>query len=195
MKKQIKKETTKGLLEITISNESGSGPFFSITADFYENRPDGNSSPRRWSMGGCLHEEILAARPDLKPFVDIHGSYLTGEPCHAIENGFYWLSKAAGIPQRYAPKQDAETCFSYLLSHLRIDEREGNKIMGEVVNRFIDGKAKIATSEPVTAKCKEMQEKQGIFDAKNEFKKIVDSMKPRWQNEAAQAIKQLEEMP
>jgi hypothetical protein len=190
MKKQIKKETRHGLLEITIET----GESFSITADFFENRPDGNNSPRRLTSFGCLHEEILGACPELKPFVDLHLSDLNGIPMHAVENGFYWLQKAASLPQEYAPEQSAEKCFSYLLSHLRIDEREGNQIMGKVVNAYIDGKAKIATSDPVSPKCKEEQEKQGLFDAKNAFKKEVDSMKERWQNEAAQAIKLLEEI-
>ena len=66
--------------------------------------------------------------------------------------------------------------------------------MGKVVNAYIDGKAKIATSDNVSLRCKEEREKQGLFDSKNAFKKEVDSMRERWQNEAEQAIKQLENL-
>lgn len=195
MKKQITKKTAnEEPLIIKISTDGcGGNPYFSITADLYEKGKP--LTDRNCIACGCLHEEILAVAPELKPFVDLHLSTLEGVPMHAVENGFYWLRKAAGLPQEYAPDQDAETCFSYLCGHLRVDLTEANKIIGEVVNKYIDGKAKIEISEPVTRKCLEIQTKQGICDAKNHFKKIVDSMKPRWQNEAAQAIKQLEKLP
>jgi hypothetical protein len=184
MKKLIKKETATGLLEITISTEKG----FSITADFFENHSYGNKSPRRLTMGGCLHERILAACPELKPLVNLHLSDLEGVPIHAVENGFYWLSKAAGIKQRWEPEQDAETCFQYLCKHLRVELTEANQIIVNVVNAYIGGKAKIAVSEEVTEKCRQMQHEQGIFDAKNLFKKIAEEMKPRWKQEAEKAL-------
>lgn len=192
MKKTITKQTPEGALVISISNDGcGGNPYFSITADLYEKGKP--LTDRNYIAGGCLHDKILVAAPSLKPFVDIHLSDLEGIPMHAVENGFYWLCKAAGIPQEYAPKQDAETCFSDLLSHLRIDKQEGNKIMGEVVTKYMDGKDKLLFDE-ITPETRAKQEQQGILDAKNEFKKIVDSIKPRWQNEASQAIKQLENL-
>lgn len=190
MKKQIKKETRHGLLEITIET----GKSFSITADFFENRTDG-IGPRRLTSFGCLHDEILEACPELKPFVDLHLSDLNGVPMHAVENGFYWLCKAAGLPQEYAPEQSVETCFSYLCDHLRIPASKCWELVNIAQDAFNRGSAKIATSDPVSPRCKEEQEKQGLFDAKNAFKKEVDKMKERWQNEAAQAIKQLKKLP
>jgi hypothetical protein len=190
MKKQIKKETTAGLLEINISTERG----FSITADFYENREGENASPRRWAMGGCLHDEIIAAAPEFKSLVDLHLSNLEGVPIHAFENGFYWLAKSAGIRQKYEPEQSAETCFQYLCEHLRVSLTEVNQIIGKVANAYIDGKAKIATSEPVTEKCRAMQHEQGIFDARVLFKKIVEEMKPRWKKEAEKALDMIEKL-
>jgi hypothetical protein len=169
MKKQIKKETPTGLLEINISTERG----FSITADFFENRhrPAGNNSPRRWVAGGCLHDEILQVCPELKPFVDLHLSNLDGVPMHALENGFYWLAKVAGIPQEYGPDQEKETCFSYLCNHLRVDSVDGARIVEACMGIYQQGK-----------------------NAKDHFSKIVESMKPRWKAEAESAISLLEKL-
>jgi hypothetical protein len=113
---------------------------------------------------------------------------------HSVENGFYWLCKVAGIPQRYAPEQSPEICTKYLQDHLRVGFAEALFISALVKEKYEQGKKKIAISDPVSPKCKEEQEKQGLFDAKNHFKKIVDSMKERWQNEATQAIKLLESL-
>jgi hypothetical protein len=182
MKKTITKKHTDGFIRINISTER---EYFSITADICA---DSTFRDSKIHACGCLHEDITEAAPELKPFIDLHLSTLDGVPMHAVENGFYWLCKAAGIPQQYAPEQSQEKCFSFLLSHLRVSEQEGDQIMGKVVNAYIDGKAKIAICDPVSPRCKQEQEKQGIFDAKNHFKKIVDSMKPRWQKEAAKAL-------
>jgi hypothetical protein len=190
MKKQIKKETAAGLLEINISTERG----FSITADFYENRVGGNASPRRWNMGGCLHDEIIAAAPELKPLVDLHLSDLEGVPMHAFENGFYWLAKVAGIPQKYEPEQSIEQCAKYLQSHLRVGFAETLSTCALVCEAYNQGKAKIATSELVTEKCRAMQHEQGVFDAKVLFKKIVEEMKPRWKKEAEKALDMIEKI-
>ena len=163
--------STHDFLKITIDTSKG----FSITA-------------RTKDSFGCLHDEILKARPDLKPFVDLHLSDLEGVPMHAVENGFYWLAGAAGFPMAYGPDQSSEECFEILCGHLRVFDREASEILGKVVNAYIDGKAKIATSEVVTEKCEQEKNKQGIFDAKNVFKKEVDKLLPRWKKEAQKAL-------
>ena len=120
MKKTITKKHPEGFIRINISTDGcGGSPYFSITADLCEDSTFRNS---KIHACGCLHDEILAVCPELKPFVALHLSSLDGIPMHAVENGFYWLCGAAGLPQPYAPEQDAETCFEYLLNHLRIDE-------------------------------------------------------------------------
>ena len=192
MKKQIIKTKPRKIVEINISTDGCAGkPYFSITGRRLDIQESGRFTE---SVSGCIHDEILKVAPELKLFVDLHLSTLDGAPMHAVENGFYWLCKAAGIPQKYAPEQDKKICFEYLCNHLRIDSMEASKIIGKVVFAYLDGKAKIATSHLVSDRCKEEQEKQGLFDAKNAFKNIVDSMKERWQNEAAAALKQLEKI-
>ena len=164
-------ESANDFLKITIDISKG----FSITASTKDSC-------------GCLYDEILAARPDLEQFVDLHSSDLEGVPMHCVENGFYWLAGASSFPKKYGPDQSPDECFEILCGHLRISEREASEIMGKVVNAYIDGKAKIATSEVVTKKCEEERVKQGLFDAKVLFKKEVDKLLPRWKNAAQKAL-------
>ena len=192
MKKQITKTKPRKIVEINISTDgSSTGPYFSITGRLLEIQSHGRFVE---TTSGCIHDEILKVAPELKPFVDLHSSDLQGVPMHSVENGFYWLCKVAGIPQQYGPDQSPEECTKIFQEHLRIGYPETLSLVGRVANAYLDGKAEIATSPEVTDKCRKMQEEQGIFRAKNLFKKEVDGMKERWQNEAAQAIKLLEKL-
>ena len=114
---------------------------------------------------GCLHEEILQYRPDLKCFVDLHLSDIDGQPMHPEENGWYWLAKAAGIPQRYEPEQTKERCLEYFAQHCRISNLEAAIIIGQI------------------------QEKEFPRD---EWQKIMSGMRPRWKKEAENALALLE---
>lgn len=60
----------------------------------------GGNSMAYWSITcsgrgrcGCLHEEIVALRPELKPFVDLHLNTVDGLPMHAVENGAYYAKQ------------------------------------------------------------------------------------------------------
>jgi hypothetical protein len=57
---------------------------------------------------------------------------------HSVENGFYWLAGAAGLPMAYGPEQDKETCFSYLCNHLRIDKNTAQYIVADCKHPFRD---------------------------------------------------------
>lgn len=161
MTKQITKEHPEGFIRIKIStNGCGGKPYFSITANSIH-------------ACGCLHDEILEVMPELKPFVDLHLSDLNGIPMHAVENGFYWLCKAAGIPQKHSPEQDSKTCLKYLCKHLRIAENQYDDIRAKIWVSYAIGRTK---------------------EAKQRFSEIVDSMKLRWRKEAAAAIQLLESL-
>lgn len=171
MKKQITKKHPEGFIRINISTDGcGGNPYFSITADLCA---DSTFRDSKIHACGCLHDDILAAQPDLKPFVDLHLSDLNGVPMHAVENGFYWLCKVAGIPQKYEPEQDKETCIKYLCEHLRISKKEVEDIRSKIWVSYAMGRTK---------------------EAKQHFSEIVDSMKPRWQSEADAAIQLLKSL-
>jgi len=81
-------------MSINIRCNGADGPnkhdSFAITGGIWSKLPktDGNHL-----MGGCIHDEILAVRPDLKPFVELHLSDGDGVPMYAIENGWHWYCK------------------------------------------------------------------------------------------------------
>jgi hypothetical protein len=165
MKKQITKKHEQGFIRINISTDGcGESPYFSITGDIHSRESFSNGS---FICGGCVHDEILEVAPELKPFVDLHLSNLDGVPMHAVENGFYWLAKAAGIPQKYAPDQSPEECFAFFCDHCRIDKSVGNLIVQYV---------------------------QKSQNPRETWNKECAEMKPRWKHQAEQALKLLESL-
>lgn len=90
-------------IRIRLNDECKNGhQDFAITADIWEKgklRTD-----RYWIMGGCCHEEIIATRPDLKIFVDLHLCDYKGIPMHAVENGFYHLREGFNDAKRQKTK-------------------------------------------------------------------------------------------
>lgn len=77
------------VITIRLNDECNNGhQDFAITADGYKK---GLRSDRAFLYGGCCHEEILAVRPDLKLFVDLHLCDYLGTPMYPIANGFYHL--------------------------------------------------------------------------------------------------------
>lgn len=78
------------IIEIRLDDECKNGhQDFAITGSgFQKGKP---MTDRYHIYGGCCHDEIIAARPDLKIFVDLHLSDYEGIPMYAAENGFYHL--------------------------------------------------------------------------------------------------------
>jgi hypothetical protein len=92
-------------IKIRLSDDCGNGHNdFSITADAW--KKDKPKSDRYHLYAGCAHDEILKARPDLKIFVDLHLSDVTGAPMHAIANGFYHLKNSPDKAQQWARAND-----------------------------------------------------------------------------------------
>lgn len=91
------RKTRDGYLVVTagLSHIQGNArPYFSVTAElwdsegWYRNGQDG-----RCREGGCLHDRILKAFPELAPVVACHLADDTGTPMHAAANSLYWLNK------------------------------------------------------------------------------------------------------
>lgn len=123
----------------TIGDQS---PYFTVTADLYEPRPSGLYL-KEPDAGGCLHQEVLLACPELKPLVDLHLSDIDGVPMYPKANPIYWF------------KNGGDKTTEILCKYLR------------------------ATTEEI-ADIKTVEE----LDA------FIDTLYPRWKEEAEAAIKQ-----
>jgi len=78
------------VIVISLNDECHNGhQDFSITGSIYEK--DKPHIDRYFISGGCIHDHIIAARPDLQIFVNLHLSDASGVPMYAVENGFYHL--------------------------------------------------------------------------------------------------------
>jgi hypothetical protein len=128
-------------------------PFFSVTGECstLNERIEGNPS-----ICGCLHDLILEAWPEVKPVIDLHlCNAVTGEPMHALDNGWFWFQGALPFVCRESkyhggngssPKSEKE-CAEILSKHLRVPEKEIFILLEEAVmsdkqskiilNRFI----------------------------------------------------------
>lgn len=79
-------------ISICLNDECKNGhEDFDITASFWEvGRYRVN---RNMVSAGCCHDKILAVRPDLKPFVDLHLCDWQGAPMYAKVNGFFNIKR------------------------------------------------------------------------------------------------------
>jgi hypothetical protein len=124
-------EGYRGHLIATITTERG---YFSVTGEI--------STPYQRKRGdaqccGCIHDDILAAFPQLAPLVALHLSDAeTGEPMHAEADGFYWLAgcdSEIGSGEEYhgGSGSDAKTpeeCFRIFREHMRLCENDAHEI-------------------------------------------------------------------
>ncbi len=128
-------------------------PYFSLTADLLVND--------RWEAGGCLHDESLAAAPQLADLIALHLSDADGVPMYAAANGWYWLQGAVpDTTERYhagngMPSRSPERCLAGLAKHLRISLDEAHTLL------------------PLS---------------RAEFYAYVEAQRPRWKQEAQAAI-------
>ncbi len=130
MTKQITTKDKQGNpLFINITTEKG---YFSITGTLYtKGKP---KTDEYLIAGGCIHETILEARPDLKLLVDLHLSTLTGYPLYAIGNGSYWLKEdfEKGIKYLRIPEDIKEN-----FRDVKTPEQLARKLRGENYDLFL----------------------------------------------------------
>lgn len=134
MKKHISKRSHNELLQVTIklADDCHNGHSdFSITGSLYEVEKDQTPCDRNMIAGGCIHEEILKALPELKTFVDLHLSNYAGIPMYARANGIYWLKEnikkganylriSKKVAEKLMPFLEDENAFIYQLNKLGI---------------------------------------------------------------------------
>jgi len=95
-------------LKITIEERLGDPHFsdgFSVTGSLWEatgrrSGKDLRRARRDPDVSGCIHEEILAAAPQLAPVVAVHLADPEGLPMHAKANGWYFYSGGASAWER-----------------------------------------------------------------------------------------------
>lgn len=102
-------------ISIRLNDECKNGhQDFSITADGWEK---GKPHTDKYMIyGGCCHDDILASRPDLKIFIDLHLSDAAGVPMYAVENGFYHLRNGFNNTKPDAATFPAEFCGYYRIT-------------------------------------------------------------------------------
>ena len=131
-------------------------PYFSLTGRIVENG--------RESVGGAIHDEILAAFPELDDLVAMHLSDIDGRPMNSFETGKYW----AGFTKW--ENGNAEI----LANHFRIGKQRSQDLMYEtLVDKCNDIKAD--TNEDVLPETL--------------FKEFHDRQLRRWKQEADNVIK------
>ena len=83
------------IINIRLSDPCNNGHNdFAITADIYKKGSKKLVDRNMIGRGAC-HEDILAACPDLKTFVDLHLSDESGAPLYAVENGYYHMRNSS----------------------------------------------------------------------------------------------------
>lgn len=114
------KKGNQMFIKIRLNDECKNGhQDFAITCDIYEKGKP--TTDRYFISGGCCHDEILKARPDLKIFVDLHLCDYAGIPMHPTANGFYHLTNGFNNTPAESPKFRAEYCEYYRITGNQFD--------------------------------------------------------------------------
>jgi hypothetical protein len=176
------------IIKIRLNDERKNGHNdFSITGTISKNRS--------FISGGCIHEDILKARPDLKLFVDLHLADSKGVPMYAIENGFYHLQES-GITtvKNYLRLNDTQAeimataedkaHFHYLIHVLNLPaqwQAEAKKAIERLEEwtglTFIDDSRKVQYAPPTAADIKLIKERieNGYYTPEEKAKRALQA--------------------
>lgn len=107
-------------IKIRLDDECKNGhQDFSITASIYEKgKPQ---TDRYFIAGGCCHDEIIKAHPELQIFVNLHLCDWEGVPMYAVENGFYHLTNGFNNTKPEAANFKTEFCEYYRITGKQFD--------------------------------------------------------------------------
>ena len=145
----------KMVIDIRLSDDCKNGySDFAITGMGWHK----NSKRSSCDCCGCMHDDILLVRPDLKPIVDFHLRREDGSPMYVVENGFYYYQITQGVAKYHIMREGDEIkYFNYLKAHLLATDEEMNYLYKELAAR--DNKVEC-------------------------FTLFANSLRPRWKEEA-----------
>jgi len=102
-------------IDIRLNDECKNGhQDFAITASIWEKGKALND--RNCIAGGCCHEEIIKARPDLQIFVDLHLCDYKGIPMHPSANMHYHMTNGFNYTPVESPAFITKYCLCYRIS-------------------------------------------------------------------------------
>jgi hypothetical protein len=136
---------------------------FDITLDLHqigEQSPYFSATVSGRSFGGCNHELILRHWPQAKCIVDLHLCDMDGAPMHTEANALYHAQAYLHQQKAHYP---AAKGLDYLASHLRISQDQALDLLADLVDKTPDVQALL-------------------------MKAFCDQQRPRWQQEADQAL-------
>lgn len=108
-------------IKIRLNDECRNGhEDFSMTGTVWEKGKPRND--RNLITAGCCHDAILAARPDLKIFVDLHLCDADGVPMYAIANGMYHMENELSNHQPGTEGHKQRFCEYYRITPAQFDE-------------------------------------------------------------------------
>lgn len=138
-------------------------PYFFVQTEMHR-----EGFPNQCQSGGSDTEWILKHFKSLSDLVALSNAYIDGFPSQGIENGFYWIRGC--FPQidtgKYAPDQSPEDCKGIFQRLFRITDQEVSDILVRM----------------------EYLLQSDMELAKSELVKFAETLKPRWKEEADNAI-------
>jgi hypothetical protein len=174
--------------KVEARDDSGTlSPGFSVTGEIYERHGTWSGETQRRNgrepdLGGCIHDEILKAFPQLAPFVALHLSDLDGVPMHAAANARYFIEGA--LVAEKSPHEFSRYVFD---NQYGVAERRG-----ETASQYGYRVAReLLRVDSLPADWRDIATIKARTKAIESF---CDEQRDRWKSEARKAVARLQEM-